>query len=207
MDKQKKQAIKQMVLAAFMCAAVVIPGMVAVNAATVKERAEQAQRMEQADREIADKIADIKAVVEEEPEVLTYWESIPLDAELQNYIVKQCDTYGIPPQIIMAMIDQESDYDIEDVGDDGNSFGLMQIQPRWHYQRMLKLDSTDLFNPYHNVTVGIDYLAEKLDKYDGDIAKALVSYNQGSYKGTVTAYAKAVMESAERIGGADAIYQ
>lgn len=207
MDKQKKQAIKQMVLAAFMCAAVVIPGMVAVNAASAKERAEQAELVAQEQQLVADKVEEIKAVVKEEPEVLTYWESIPLDAELQNYIVKQCDTYGIPPQIIMAMIDRESDYDIEDVGDGGNSFGLMQIQPRWHYQRMLKLDSTDLFNPYHNVTVGIDYLAEKLDKYDGDIAKALVAYNQGSYKGTVTAYAKAVLDNAERIGDADAIYK
>ena len=35
MDKQKRQAIAQMVLAAIMCAAVVIPGMLAVKAATL----------------------------------------------------------------------------------------------------------------------------------------------------------------------------
>jgi hypothetical protein len=37
------------------------------------------------------------------------------------------------------------------------------------------------------------------------MAKALVAYNQGSFKGTVTAYAKAVMENAERIGDLNAV--
>lgn len=200
MNKQKKQAIQQMVLAAFMCAAVVIPGMVAVNAATVKEQAEQAELAAQEEKAVADKIAAVKTVVESEPEeqpeqVQKRWD-IPLDAELQKYIVEQSEAHGIQPEIIVAMCFRESTYNANKIGDNGQAFGLMQIWPRWHYQRMLKLDSTNLLDPYQNVTVGIDYLAELLEKY-GDIGKALTAYNQGSYKGTVTQYAKAVMETAE----------
>lgn len=191
-----KKAIAQMVLATAICAAVIIPGMLWVKAGTEKEQAKKVEPNPVSMVEIAPRETPAR-------EVISYYSSIPLDKELQHYIIVQSHAHGIQPQIVMAMIDRESGFDIEQVGDNGNSFGLMQIQPRWHYGRMLELESTDLFNPYHNVTVGIDYLAEKLDKYDGDMAKALVAYNQGSYKGTVTAYAKAVLENAEKIGGAD----
>lgn len=206
MDKQKKQAIGQMILAAFMCAAVVIPGMVAVDAATRKEQAAQAAQIEQEKRAVAHKVDAIKAVAtepEKEPVLLSYYDSVPLDRELQNYIIYHSHERGIDPAIIMAMIDRESDYNADTVGDNGNSFGLCQIQPKWHYKRMQRLGCTDLFDPYQNVTVGIDYLCEQLSRYDGDIAKALVAYNQGSYNGTVTEYAKAVLEKADEIGGAN----
>lgn len=205
MDKQKKQAIGQMILAAFMCAAIVIPGMVAVDAATKKEQAAQMELAEQEKRAITDKIAAIKDVAAEpvkEPVLMAYYDSIPLGKELQHYIIEKSHENGISPAIIMAMIDQESDFDIADIGDDGQAYGLMQIWPKWHYERMQRLGCTDLLNPYHNVTVGIDYLCELLNKY-GDMAKALTAYNRGHYSGTVTEYAKAVLEKADEIGGAN----
>ena len=136
-------------------------------------------------------------------EVISYYDSIPLDKELQNYIIKQAHANGIQPQIVMAMIERESDYNIACMGDGGESYGLMQIQPKWHSERMEKLGCTDLLDPYQNVTVGIDYLCELLSRYEGDVAKALVGYNQGQYKGTVTAYAKGVLARAEALGGAN----
>lgn len=201
MSKQKKQAIWQMILAAILCAAVVIPGMVAVEVGRANEQTAQAAKSDQDQRALADKVAAIKSVVQAEPEkepadVLSYWDSIPLDMELQNYIVETSRKHGIEPQIVMAMIERESTYSADRIGDNGNSYGLMQIQPRWHYERMQKLGCTDLLDPFQNVTVGIDYLAELLNRY-GSIDKALVAYNQGSYKGTVTTYAKAVMETAQ----------
>lgn len=197
MDKQKRQAIGQMIIAAFMGAAVIIPGMVAVNAATAKEQAEQVEIMAQTEQVMVERIEAIKEVEAEPEEVQKRWD-IPLDAELQKYIADQSNAHGIQPEIIVAMIKRESNYKADTIGDKGNSFGLMQIQVRWHYQRMLKLGCTNLLDPYQNVTVGIDYLAELLEKY-GDIGKALTAYNQGSYKGTVTQYAKAVMETAGHI--------
>lgn len=133
----------------------------------------------------------------------TYY-PVPLEEDLQDLIVWECDRHGIDPAIVMAMIDRESDFRPWVVGDGGDSFGLMQIQPKWHKARMEKLGATDLLNPYQNVSVGIDYLAELLDRY-GDMGKALTAYNQGKYKGVVSNYAKGVMETSEQIKEAMAI--
>jgi soluble lytic murein transglycosylase-like protein len=124
---------------------------------------------------------------------------VPLTHPVQDHIFAECEEHNIQPAVIVAMIERESDFDIYCLGDDGRAAGLMQIQAKWHLKRMIALDSTDLFDPYQNITVGIDYLAELLDKYDGNIAKALVAYNQGSYKGTITNYAKSILNNAEEL--------
>lgn len=103
---------------------------------------------------------------------------VPLDAAIQAHIVSKSGEYGIDHAIIFAMIDRESKCKIDAVGDGGKSIGLMQIQPRWHKERMERLGASDLADPYQNVTVGIDYLAELLEKY-GDMEMALVGYNAG----------------------------
>lgn len=123
---------------------------------------------------------------------------VPLDVSLQQHIVRQAELHGIAPEIVVAMAYKESTYDHAVVGDGGNSYGLLQVQPKWHYQRMLKLGCTDLLDPYQNVTVAVDYLGELLDRY-GSIDKALTAYNRGSYNGTVNAYAKTVMAYAEKL--------
>lgn len=127
---------------------------------------------------------------------------VPLDAELQFHIIGLCEERNIDPAIVMAMIWKESRFNADSVGDGGNSMGLMQVQPRWHSKRMEKLGCDDLLDPHQNVVVGIDYLAESIRRYDGDVAKALVAYNQGHYNGTVTAYAKSVLEKAEELRNA-----
>ena len=104
---------------------------------------------------------------------------VPMDHELQAHIIRTCNGYGIDPTIAIAMIDRESDFDISAIGDRGESYGLLQVKPRYHVERMEKLGVSDLLDPFDNVLVGIDYLAELLDKYDGDMEKALVGYNAG----------------------------
>lgn len=127
---------------------------------------------------------------------------VPLDKELQLHIIETCEAYEVDPAIVMAMIWRESRFHADSVGDGGNSLGLMQVQPRWHSGRMKKLGCEDLLDPYQNVVVGIDYLAESIDRYDGDIAKALVAYNAGHYNGTITEYAQDVLEKAEEVRNA-----
>ena len=146
--------------------------------------------------------ASVKAVAEiatptmPEPEpVATY--PVPLDEELQLFIIEQAEAHGIDPVVVFCMIYQESSFEASKIGDGGASFGLMQIQPKWHSERMKKLGCDDLLDPYQNVTVGIDYYAECLNKYDGDHAKALTAYNQGSFKGVVNEHAQAVLAKIE----------
>lgn len=125
--------------------------------------------------------------------------AVPLDAELQLHIIQTCEEHHIDPAIVMAMIWRESGFRADAVGDNGNAFGLMQIWPYWHGGRMERLGCADLLDPYQNVVAGIDYLAECVDRYDGDVAKALVAYNQGSYYETITEYALAVLDMAEEL--------
>jgi soluble lytic murein transglycosylase-like protein len=124
--------------------------------------------------------------------------NVKLSTEVQECIITECGKYNIPPEIIIAMIERESRFNANAIGDNGNSFGLMQIQPRWHSQRMAKLGCTDLLNPIQNVKVGIDYLGELYNRY-GSIEKALVAYNKGSYTGTITNYATSIMARANEV--------
>ena len=139
----------------------------------------------------------VEAVAEyQEPRPLY---DVPLSAEVQRYIFNVSDYYGIEPVLVLAIIERESGYNAEAVGDGGESYGLMQVQARWHIARMDRLGVEDLLNPYQNITVGVDILAECIDRYDGDIEKALTAYNRGSYQGKVSEYAKDVLERKERI--------
>lgn len=123
---------------------------------------------------------------------------VPLSNEVQRYIFNVADCYDIEPALVLAVIERESSYNTEAVGDGGESYGLMQIQPRWHIERMDRLGVEDLLNPYQNISVGVDILAGHIDTY-GDVGAALTAYNRGSYNGTVSEYAEDVLERKERI--------
>ena len=118
-----------------------------------------------------------KPVVIEEVVELETW-NVPLEKDLQLYIAELCEEVSIEPELVFAVIEQESCFEADTVGDNGKSFGLMQVQARWHKDRMVKLGSTDLLDPYDNVLTGIDILAEKIAKYD-TIGEALTAYNAG----------------------------
>lgn len=129
---------------------------------------------------------------------------VSLDEELQEYIFDICDDYGIDPELIVSMIFHESNYDSAVIGtnDSGYSYGLMQIMPRWNQDRMEKLGCLDLLNPYQNVLVGVDLMAEYIGEGNG-VAWALMAYNGGpSYanrklaEGGVSGYAARVMDYA-----------
>lgn len=133
------------------------------------------------------------------PSVTLY--DVPLDEELQFHIIETAESHGIDPAIIFAMAFRESTYRTDAIGDGGNSLGLLQVQPRWHGARMERLGCPDLLDPFQNVTVAVDYLAEKLDNHGGDLAKALTAYNKGHFPGYVTEYARDVMAKAEELMG------
>lgn len=103
---------------------------------------------------------------------------VPMDHDLQAHIIRTCHAYKIDPALVMAVIQKESTFDAIAIGDGGDSAGLMQVQERWHRERMERLGVSDLLDPYQNTLVGIDYLAELLDKYS--VAEALTAYNSGT---------------------------
>lgn len=98
--------------------------------------------------------------------------------KMQIYTRCLCKQYNVPYALVLAMIEYESGYVFDATGDNGNSKGYMQIYEKFHADRMKKLGVNDLMNPYHNVCVGIDYIAELLEKY-GNVQDALAAYNYG----------------------------
>lgn len=139
------------------------------------------------------------------PPVILY--DVPLSEELQLHIISEAERKGIDPAIIFAVCFRESSFDPLAIGDDGESFGLMQIQPKWNMDIMQELGCQDLLDPFQNVTVGTAILAERLGWYDGNMEKALTAYNRGFYEGTVTQYAKDVLAKAEELGGKTYVLQ
>ena len=122
-------------------------------------------------------VEDVEGVVLYElPE--EYRETGYLPEKMQIYIRCLCKQYDVPYALVLAMIECESGYVFDAVGDDGNSIGYMQIYEKCHTDRMERLGVNDLKNPYHNVYVGIDFISYLLEKY-GTIQDALTAYNYG----------------------------
>lgn len=106
-------------------------------------------------------------------------EGVITKPSLRDYIKTECKKRGLDYKVVYAVIEVESGWQADLVGDQGESFGLGQVQPKWHSDRMAKLGVTDLLNPYDNVLVMIDLLDELYDKY-GDYENALSVYNSGN---------------------------
>lgn len=95
--------------------------------------------------------------------------------EYQRYCIEIGKIYDICPELLMAMIEQESSGREGAVNNAGDT-GLLQVNPKWHYNRMEELGVTDLYDPYSNILVAADYLAE-LFKEDEEIYLVLMKYN------------------------------
>ena len=70
-------------------------------------------------------------------------------AELENkdHIEQMSRKYGLDSRIVKALIEEESGWCASAEGDNGQSIGLMQIQPRWHKERLTRLGITNLYDP------------------------------------------------------------
>ena len=148
----------------------------------------------------------IKSLPISEFQAFTPLESVPLDAELQEFIFGVAEDYGLEGELVMSVIGQESNYQHCALGDEGNAYGLMQVHPSQHGDRMERLKVTDLYDPYENVIVGVDYLAECIE--EGGLVWGLHCYNGGaSYanekeaQGVVSEYAESVMMLTELLKG------
>lgn len=196
-------------LAMIAAASIILAGMSAATLAFAADEPEEqvnVPKVEESQPEATPEPETAISVAEVCEEQNTKLWAVPLAEDLQLHIADLCEEYHIQPELVLAVIEQESQYKPEAIGDSGNSLGLMQIQPRWHGERMQKLGCDDLLDPYQNVTVGVDILAEKLAK--GSTEWALMAYNGGNQyadamqgRGVVSEYAEAVIMLAEELKG------
>ena len=126
---------------------------------------------------------------------------VPLDDELQQWIITKSEEKGVDPALVLAIIAVETrgTWNPNAVGDNGQSLGLMQIYQTYHTQRCIDLGVFNLFDPYQNIAVGVDILAELSD--GGKPAEwVLMAYNGGAVyadkrmeNGDISRYARCVM--------------
>lgn len=117
-------------------------------------------------------------------------DNIAMDYDTQRLLKSACDEMGVDYRLALSVVYVETKFQ-NIIGDNGNSIGYMQIQPRWHYDRMERLGVTGLTDPLSNFRVGCNFLAELVNKYG--VERALTAYNSGSpgtsnYANTVMAY-------------------
>lgn len=118
-------------------------------------------------------------------------------ADLENYIEQVCEPYNICPELVEAMIERESTWNPK--AQNGDCMGLMQISGRWHKERMERLGVTDLLDPYDNILVGVDYLAELFGKSE-DAGFVLMVYHgektaiERASSGEISDYADWILE-------------
>lgn len=82
--------------------------------------------------------------------------------------------HGVDELLIKAIITVESCFDTEAVSRVGAE-GLMQLMPK----TASMLGVTDSFNAHQNISGGVKYFAEMLDRFDSDATLALAAYNAG----------------------------
>lgn len=90
---------------------------------------------------------------------------LPVDEKYGAYCEEIGAKYNICPELLEAIIEQESSGNPNAVGVYGD-IGLMQVIPKWHRDRMDRLGVEDLTDEYGNILVATDYLAELFSEYE-----------------------------------------
>ena len=101
-------------------------------------------------------------------------DGIPQEIKENAEIIGQ--QFNICPELLEAIAYQESRYTAEVTN--GTCRGLMQINTNIHRNRFINAgwDATEWSDPYKNMYVAAEYLAELFDKYE-DVALVLYLYN------------------------------
>lgn len=94
------------------------------------------------------------------------------------YLHTLCKEKHISYPLMLALIEAESGYQWDNSSPDGSCKGYCMISDKWHQERMQRLGVTDIYNPYQNIAVSVDYLIELFEKY-GEVHEVLMCYNCG----------------------------
>jgi soluble lytic murein transglycosylase len=114
--------------------------------------------------------------------VLTCLERNAYPCDYSEYVSAYAEKYGVPEELVYAVIRTESDFDSGAVSSAG-AVGLMQLMPstfKWLTDEILfdHLESGMLYDPETNIRYGTYYLSALYDRY-GDWELALAAYNGG----------------------------
>lgn len=114
---------------------------------------------------------------------------IPLNDKIQNYIYKICEKYEIEYELVLAVINHESNFNTDLISynkdKNGNILsydqGLFQINNIYEdwYAELAGLEDFNTLDIYDNIRMGIAGLTYYLNRWDGKEIQALNEYNMG----------------------------
>jgi soluble lytic murein transglycosylase-like protein len=86
--------------------------------------------------------------------------------------------HDVPLDLLLAVAATESAWN-PDARSHANAHGIMQIQWPGTARHLGVTRVSELYNPCLNIELGSRYLRELIDRNDGDVTRALASYNYG----------------------------
>ena len=100
--------------------------------------------------------------------------------EIEAHIREVAVRYDIPPILVAAIVEAESEFNPRAVSRRGAQ-GLMQLMP----DTASSLRVSDSFDPYENIEGGVRHLRRLMDGYRGNLPLLLAAYNAGEQAVTV----------------------
>lgn len=179
----KKMSIEVIVITVITAAVFVgaVAGLIHSAVLTVEEPEAEEEIILLTDEEMEQRpllypVEEEPAAVLEEPEneeTFKYYEEIPLEKKIQFFTQNLCKEYGVSYGFFIAILESESSFDKDAVGDGNKSIGYMQInKPNWERYDL------DAFMVYDNLEIGIRMLSELIEKYP-DVDDVVMGYKAG----------------------------
>ena len=124
------------------------------------------------------------------------------DTWLSEEIQNACEIYGnqyhVCPELLMAIIETESNGDPE--ASNGGCEGLMQVSVKWHAKRMSQLGIQNIHDINENILLGTDYLYELFEKYE-DVSVVLAIYHgeKDIFSEEISSYVSKILTRSEEL--------